>query len=148
MSPRSSREDLRKGSLTQTIMKKISLTNQRPPVHVHGTPVFFLAAHLLTVIPYMTLCILYIAFSADILSHETYMRVCMAVQLLLSLRPLVNVGNHLSTKSLKRFTKLIQKVVHRDSRELFTEYYYENDEEVKTKMMKRKEAIHMRPYNL
>ena len=134
----------RRGSITQTIRRKMSsFSHQRPPVQVHGTPVFYLAAHLFTLLAYMVIGIVYMIPTNHLSSVGSYSNVCMVAQLLLSLRPMINVGNHLSTKSLKRFTKLIQKVVQRDSRELFTEYYYEND--ANAKMLKRKEEIRLRP---
>ena len=125
----------RKVSITQALQKRFSLTIQR--MSVRRTPFVLLSAHLISILPYMVLPMLYLVMGSEIFESTDFINACAVAQLIITCRPILNVFNNISIRKFQRFQRLASKLFIKNSREHMTDYYIEHQEEVQTIKLRR-----------
>lgn len=142
INPTSGDAQHRRLSATKSLQKRLSFSTQR--MAVRRTPFLLLGAHFISIVPYVTLGFLEVVKHVrnNLFRTKFYMYTCMFLLIANSLRPIINVFNHLSSNKIRRFKLLLQKYVNKESAELCTEYYIENQKEIQTLFKLRRESAH------
>ncbi|XP_057315755.1 beta-2 adrenergic receptor-like [Hydractinia symbiolongicarpus] len=136
-------EHPKKLSVTQTLQRRFSFP-QNQGMAVKRTPMLLLGAHLVSIIPYFVVCILFVVNGEAVLEEQYFPRLCVMSKICISFRPLVNVSNHLSKANVRRFKSfLIRTCSNNPSSEFYTEYYIENQKAVESLKLRRESAQSM-----
>ena len=135
----------RRFSATRTLQKHFNFTSSQK-MTVRRTPFLILGVHFVTIILYITIGFLYVIDDSidtnSIFLSKYYRNTCMFLLVLNSIRPTINLFSHITMSKLRRLKLFFQKLVEGESAELCTDYYIENQKEIKTLFKLRRESAH------